>query len=247
MTGKMDSRGLIVALSILTLQILESRACPGCVNLDESSFAKIRPKFDALLVKFDVAFPYGDKHEIFTKFAAEVAANHQILLGEVGVKDYGEKDNEEFARRMGVSKDQFPALKLFGKNPEPATFPDDLEFTVSNLRDFVRDNTEIYLGLPGCVEQLDKIARRFVAGPDKRVLEEAVLLEKELEEKDRDSAKIYLVVMRKILENGAQFIAQERERVSKLLKGKISAKKHGELNSRLNILRAFTAPSKDEL
>lgn len=53
--------------------------------------------------------------------------------------------------------------------------------------------------------------------------------------------------MKKIIENGKKFIAQETDRVSKLLKGKISPKKQTELQNRLNILRAFAIPRNDEL
>ncbi len=36
-----------------------------------------------------------------------------ILLAEVGVRDYEEKENQDLADRCGVKKDDFPALKLF--------------------------------------------------------------------------------------------------------------------------------------
>jgi hypothetical protein len=35
--------------------------------LDNLTFDKLLSKFDASLIKFDVAYPYGDKHEEFAK------------------------------------------------------------------------------------------------------------------------------------------------------------------------------------
>lgn len=160
----------------------EIHACKGCVNLDESSFNKVLPHFAATLVKFDVAFPYGDKHEIFTKLADEVTDNKDILMAEVGVKDYGEKDNEELAKKFGVTKDDFPAVKLFKQNVEqPISFPKSADFTLDKLRTFIRDNTNIYLGLPGCLEVFDKLAKKFVDMEDKKqILKDAEKFTKEL-------------------------------------------------------------------
>lgn len=53
--------------------------------------------------------------------------------------------------------------------------------------------------------------------------------------------------MQKVITNGKKFLNQENERVTKLLKGKITQKKKGELQDRLNILRAFVTQIKDEL
>ena len=41
------------------------------------------------LVKFDVAYPYGDKHDEFAKVALDGAEIDELFIGEVGIKDYG--------------------------------------------------------------------------------------------------------------------------------------------------------------
>merc|ERR1712106_386471 len=41
--------------------------CAGCTPLDVLSFDKIINRFRASLVKFDVAYPYGDQHDELTK------------------------------------------------------------------------------------------------------------------------------------------------------------------------------------
>ena len=41
--------------------------CAGCTPLDTLTFDKMISKSPASIVKFDVAYPYGDKHEEFAK------------------------------------------------------------------------------------------------------------------------------------------------------------------------------------
>lgn len=163
---------------------LELLACKGCLPLDEYNFDKIIPRFKAALVKFDIAYPYGDKHEAFGKLSEEIAQNQDIIFVTVGVKDYGEKENEELAQKYGVKgKDDFPAVMLFvqGKK-EPVRFAETTEFTQDNLRNFIRDNTDIYIGLPGCLEEYDKIAIKFASANNReKHLKEAEKLTEKLE------------------------------------------------------------------
>lgn len=87
--------------------------CTGCVELDDLTFDKLTKKFGTVLVKFDIAYPYGEKHETYAKFAAQ--ATRQIddfLVAVVGIKDYGEKDNTKLGERFSVG-DKFPVIKLF--------------------------------------------------------------------------------------------------------------------------------------
>lgn len=159
----------------------------GSVELDEYSFDKITGKFEASLIKFDVAFPYGDKHDAFVALAKDAKDVEDLLIGEVGVKDYGEKDNEELARKYGATKENFPIVKLFIKGrSEPIPFDDSKGFTTDELRRFVRENTGIYLSLPGCIKELDKLAIKFMKtkGDDrKHILKETENLEKNLSKK----------------------------------------------------------------
>lgn len=92
----------------------------GCTELDDLTFDKVIKKFKSALVKFDVAFPYGPAHEEFEKFAGEIGnvsfsgPTEDLLIASVGIKDYGEKDNEQLGLRYGVKHDGvFPVLKLF--------------------------------------------------------------------------------------------------------------------------------------
>lgn len=52
------------------------------------------------IVKFDVSYPYGEKHEEFVKLGSAYQSVEDLLVAEVPVKDYGEKDNEDLAIRF---------------------------------------------------------------------------------------------------------------------------------------------------
>ncbi|KRT81122.1 hypothetical protein AMK59_5402 [Oryctes borbonicus] len=237
--------------SVLIIGVISTTlACKGCVSLDEFNFEKIITKFKAVLVKFDIAYPYGDKHETFTKFAEEIISNKDFILAEVGVKDYGEKENEALAKKYGIKgKDDLPAVKLFlGSTTENINNFTATDFTVNNLRNFVRDNADMYIGLPGCLEHFDKLAVEFVNSPNKdEKLKEVTELSEKRPEQEKSTIKTYLTFMKKIIENGVKFVSQEKSRLNKIIKdGKLAEKKKDELSQRLNILHSFRV-QKDEL
>ena len=58
---------------------------------DVLTFDKMVNAFPVSLVKFDVAYPYGDKHDEFAKISEEAAELPNVFIGEVGIKDYGDK------------------------------------------------------------------------------------------------------------------------------------------------------------
>lgn len=69
-----------------------------------------------------------------------------ILLICFIVLDYGDKENSDIAERYGVSKDNFPVLKLFveGKS-EPFTYSGD--FKADEIRNFIKQHSSMYLFL----------------------------------------------------------------------------------------------------
>lgn len=169
-------------LGVVLSSIGYSSACKGCLEIGEFNFDKIVPRFEAALVKFDVAYPYGDKHDIFAKVAEEIIDNKNFILAQVPVKDYGEKENEEFAKKYGITKDDLPALRLFVQGEdEPFVFDKNLPWTEENVKKFVREHTNLYLGLPGCLEAFDKLAAKFISAKKKEtVLQETEKAAKKL-------------------------------------------------------------------
>merc|ERR1719499_347239 len=82
-------------------QVLE-----GLLALDKVSFDKIVTKFDYSLIKFDVGYPTGDKHKNFGKVALQISEVDNLFMGEVRIKDYGDKANADMADRFNVDKDK---------------------------------------------------------------------------------------------------------------------------------------------
>ncbi|XP_017777265.1 PREDICTED: protein windbeutel [Nicrophorus vespilloides] len=218
-------------------------ACKGCVTIDEKSFAKLVPRFQATLVKFDIAYPYGEKHDKFVAFAGEHSDHTDLLIAEVGVKEYGDKENEEFAKQQGIDVKKLPAIKLYlGKTGESFQFRD--EISSEALHRFIMDHTDLHLVLPGCVEAYDKLAMKFANGEQKEALQQAEDLQ---QDKEDVTGKIYVKYMKKIMEN-KEFVHNERARLNKIIKGgKLAAKKKEDLTKHLNVLYSFRDTTKDEL
>ena len=231
--------------------------CPGCTPLDELSFDKLISKFYASLIKFDVAYPYGDEHDEFAKIAREAVESPDLFVGEVGIKDYADRENEALKLRFKINKDDYPVAMLFVHNREEnilEQYTYDGKFTAQDLKKFVRKNSGIYLPLPGCIEEFDKLVDKLlVVSKEERagVLKEAEdLWDKTHGPSMSKRADIYIKIMRKIVDSDTGFVNKEVERVTKLLKGKVSADKKVELEEKMNILKSFVALTrkvKDEL
>lgn len=220
----------------------------GCTPLDTWTFDKLISRFSAAIVKFDIAYPYGKKHDEFTKLAAAGRGADNLLVAEVGVKDYGDMENMDLQERFGVKKDDFPVVKLFVQGQEdPIDF--EGEFNEDGLKKFIRQHSQVYIGLENCLEKFDRIADRFITTKDeterKQYLREA---EDEWDilknPSDRKSAETYVKLMRRMREKGNEYVREEKIRIDKLLKDKVSKEKKSELEGKINILRSFV---KDEL
>eukprot|EP00756_Hemistasia_phaeocysticola_P064328 Hpha_TRINITY_DN7712_c0_g1::TRINITY_DN7712_c0_g1_i1::g.85516::m.85516/K09586/ERP29; endoplasmic reticulum protein 29 len=212
----------------------------GVVTLDVFSFDKIVDGSRSVLVKFDKEYPYGDKEDAFKKFAEGVAHIDDLLVAEVGVQEYGDdKYNEKLRDRFGIKNDDFPAYRLFKAGAtEPMVFGDEVR--ADTLSRFVKVKASVYIGLPGCIKEFDTIAEQFVsADPAKQaaLLKDA---EGELEKaKDKEAAKYYVSVMRKIKEKGSDAVEQEEGRLNKLKVSKVTEEKKKQFEQRLNIVASF--------
>ncbi|KAF5286496.1 hypothetical protein FQR65_LT12579 [Abscondita terminalis] len=239
----------ITVLCLIFISTTSSQDCKGCASLDEHNFDKVVSRFKASIVKFDVAYPYGDKHNVFAKFAEEMVTNKDILIAQVGVKDYGDKENEELSKKYGVkSRDDLPVILLFVEGKRDPLFYTETNWDLDTLRTFAKTNTKVYIGLPGCLEKYDQLATNFVKSSDKAqaVSDAEKLLEQEKE--DKEAAETYVKYMKKVAEQGNEFVKLELARLAKIIKeGKIKEKKKEELSRRINILHSFAIEPKDEL
>lgn len=76
----------------------------GAVILDEYNFDKVIERFDVALVKFDAVYPFGEMHDAFKQVAEELKDSKDILIATVGIKDFGEHDNQKLAERSVYCK-----------------------------------------------------------------------------------------------------------------------------------------------
>lgn len=165
------------------------------------------------------------------------------MVAEVGIKDYGDKENMDLGERFDVKKEDFPSVKLFihGKD-DSIDFGG--EFNLEGLKKFIRKYSDVYIGLENCLENFDRLTDEFIDTKDEE--KRKALLKKAEDEWDNIknpteelSAETYVKIMRKILLKGDEFVKIEKERVEGLIKTKVSKEKRDEMQGKLNILKSF--------
>jgi hypothetical protein len=64
-------------------------------------------------VRFDKEYSYGDEHDAWKDFAGKVGGSSaEMLVGDVGVSEYGDKDNSDISDRYSIKSDDFPQYRL---------------------------------------------------------------------------------------------------------------------------------------
>ncbi|CAF2828493.1 unnamed protein product [Rotaria sp. Silwood2] len=237
----------LVFVTFFFLLILSSKAhTPGTVTVDTLTLNKIRQHFNVVLAKFDDKYPFGDKHDQFKKFAENVANTKNLLVVEIPITEYGDKENAQLAKKYGVKKADFPVYKLFLKGKsKPIDYTGDK--TENDLKRFLSQHTNLWFGLPGTIEELDRLAQEFFyassnndENAQKSVLERARKQVKQLvDKKEQRSGEWYVKIMESVVKQGTEFLKREGRRVQNLLKEKIINEKKEELQNRANILLSF--------
>jgi len=246
--------GLISAIVLAIFAILKVEGTArGAVPLDTLTFDKVIGKHKAVLVKFDKQYAYGEKEDEFKKFAEKSSSQPDLLVAEVGVSEYGEKENDDLRERYNINKEDFPVYKLFKQNEDtPIDFTGDIK--ADELSKFVKTNSRLWIGLPNCIEKFDKLAEALLAsdisGYADIIQKAEKVLEESTDDKEKATGDIYVKIMKKIQEKGVDYVDSEVARVQKLLKDKITDKKKDQFKKRLDILTSFqhSKPSaKEEL
>jgi len=152
-----------------------------------------------------------------------------LLIGVVGVGEHDpEKLNKSLLSRFGVSPDSFPTYKLFmggnrGSKPvEPIPYLGEIKH--GDILQFVTQHTKIRVSLPGCLKEFDSLVDKFMAGDSGQKLtirREAMKVAETFvtsgrSEEDQQIGKYYVLIMKKVLERGDDFVAKEKARLSKV-------------------------------
>ena len=78
-----------------------------------STFDRIIDGTKSVIVRFDKEYSYGDEHDAWKDFAAKVGeSSADLLVADVGVSEYGDKDNADLAERYAIKTDDFPQYRL---------------------------------------------------------------------------------------------------------------------------------------
>ena len=191
-----------------------------------------------MFVRFDKEYSYGDEHDAFKGFAAKVGGSAaDLLVCDVGVSEYGDKDNSDLAERYSIKTEDFPQYRLWKKgSKEPIVFKGDKK--EDGFLRFAQTEADVWVGLPGQLKDFDALAKAF-ASDKAGALKKAETAAKGVGEKDADSAKYYVKVMTKASEK-ADFVTKETERLQKMIEdGSVKSTKKEQFGRRLNILSSF--------
>jgi endoplasmic reticulum protein 29 len=214
----------------------------GILKLDNTTFDRIIDGTKSVFVRFDKEYSYGDEHDAWKAFAAKVGdSSADLLVADVGVSEYGDKDNSDLSERYSIKSDDFPHYRLWlkgkGSSAEAETFKGETKEDAF-LR-FVQEKAGVWIGLPGQIKALDDLAKEFAAGDKAAVLKQAEAATKALEAKDSDSGKYYVKVMGKVIATD-DFVKKETDRLQKMIEdGSVKATKKEQFGRRLNILSSF--------
>ncbi|CAH1802198.1 unnamed protein product [Owenia fusiformis] len=245
---------LFISITAALLCSVTGETIQGSVQLNAGVFDKIVPKHKVVLVKFDEAYPYGEKHDQFKELAQVTLSQPDLLLAEVNIQDYGDKDNSDLAERFGAKKEDFPVYKLFLEGQADAIDYTSNDKSVNALKQFLIKESGIWIGLPNCIESYDRLAKQFFSTKDLKerqdIIEKAEKEVGSINESQKQSADVYIKLLKKVLEKGDNLIDDEIKRVEKLKEQKVSDKKRNQLKERLNILTSLQlqkGATKDEL
>merc|ERR1719229_2131401 len=142
----------------------------GILKLDNTTFDRIIDGTRGVFVRFDKEYSYGDDHDAWKDYAKTVGQSAADLLScDVGVSEYGDKDNSDLAERFGIKTDDFPRFLLFKKGVKstdsPLVYAGEKK-TEEFLR-FVQEKAGAWIGLPGQTKELDELAKELVESADK--------------------------------------------------------------------------------
>jgi len=214
--------------------------------LDDSNFNEVAldPTKDVLVEFYAPWCGHCKKLAPDYEKVAKAFANEPNVV----IANFDADANKEAAAKYGVTG--FPTIKWFGKNSKESPVTYDRARDVDAFVNYVnheagtqRDVNGRLSPSAGRVSVLDELAQQFVAnGADhSSLLKKAEDALAALSAAESKVAKYYTAVMAQIQKKGADFVAAETARLSKLLEGALAAAKSDEFTIRHNILQAFVS------
>jgi len=214
----------------------------GILKLDNSTFDRIIDGTKTVFVRFDKEYSYGDEHDAWKELAGKIGdSSADMLTADVGVSEYGDKDNSDISDRYSIKSEDFPQYRLWlkgsGSTATPVSYAGEKKY--DGFLRFLQEKAGVWIGLPGQIKVLDGLAKTFASGDKPAVIKEAEAAVKALDAKDAESGKYYVKVMGKLADK-ADFVTKETERLQKMIDdGSVKAAKKEQFGRRLNILSSF--------
>jgi len=174
---------------------------------------------------------------IWEKLATAFKNEPNVVIASVDADKH-----KDLGTRYGVSG--FPTLKYFPKgNKEGKPYSGARELV--DLVKYVNDEAKTKRTVDGHLEEsagthasLNELVKEFLNSHDKR--HEIVTKAENIASSLSSEAQFYVKYMKSIISKGEDFVANEKERLSKLLEGgSLAAQKHDEFSIRKNILKIF--------
>ncbi|XP_065197268.1 endoplasmic reticulum resident protein 29-like isoform X2 [Sycon ciliatum] len=241
---------IVVMAGSMVLKASLGSCARGVVELDTLTFHKILSAHNYLIVKFDTSLAYGAAEDAYNSFACLAAKQPEILVASVGVLPHGEKDNKDLANRFSITAEDFPRILLFGHGQSSTAHSLSGNVTVESLVAFAKRYSDLYIALPGCLQEFDQLAARtfHVASSNANTfqLDAKKLASKLTNEDEIASANVYIEIFGLITSRGPRFPSNEVNRVKKSFATELSEGKRKALQLKLNILQSFIRPAVDQ-
>ncbi|GFS92576.1 endoplasmic reticulum resident protein 29 [Trichonephila clavipes] len=95
----------------------------------------------------------------------DLPCHKRQIKGVPSIRDYGEQENSDIAERFGVSKDDFPVIKLFVEGErEPIAYSGDIK--ADDIKNFIKKHSIMHAKCPNtflsdCMHQIPLWLLRF--------------------------------------------------------------------------------------